>query len=546
MFKKVLITFILILSLWISNWYADDSAWVLYTKYIASLKKKDIIPNLITLNNQLQSVLQKKRDEKNVSFYKLNNAKIKSLYNNNTVETYLINKGYTIYFVDNNNKLIVDDGKVFNWYYWDKYVFPGKWYIITEKELIATLNTHKEVNLKYAIYNKSSKKISISNTIDTKMVANLSELNSILGWYSEISFKVKWDMSFYKWWANNWRSYLYKHIKSASLKNNTANFYNDKVDISWDDIKKYSLINDKTNNSFYLWIIEKYDIGESSLYNNLANRDDILYIVASNLYWWKSFDLDTFSKIKATTDEITKGKITKDDKIKVIYDYIIDNVAYDYDALERDKWLTDMSKISNVEPYSGFWAFKNKKAVCNGYIELMYFMLSFAGVNDIEKIDGRVTTYQVIWQNHTWLRVGDKYYDPTFDDGLSARKYYWLSKDVMLWDRVVGFSGNPLSLDQVFSNYVKLSVNYDDELVKWYKVLYDLWITQKSDLNTDNLKQKLWYITKSEIVSWSRIYVLDNPTSDYYLMLVLQLWADFWKWKIWTTDSWKISFIVKI
>lgn len=545
MFKKILITFIILLSFWLLNWYAnDDNAWVLYTKYIASLKKKDITPNLISLNNQLRLVLQKSRSEKMVSFYKLNNAKLKSIYNKNTVESYLINKWYTIYFTDSKNKLLVDDESIFNWYYWDKYVYPGKWYIINEKDLVSTLNSHKEINLKYAIYDKSSKKISISNSVDSKMIANLNELNNILWGYNEIISSIKWDMSFYKLWTNNWRNYLYKNTKSISLKNNSITFYNNKFEINGENIKKYSLIRDKSNNSFYLWVTEKSDIWDISLYNNLANKDEILYVIASNLYWWKSFDLDTFSKIKTTTDEIIRNKNSKDDKIKAIYDYIIDNTTYDYDAFERDKNLTDMSKVSSVEPYSWLGAFKNKKAVCNWYIELMYYMVSFAGINDIEKIDGKVTTYQAIWQNHTWLRIWDKYYDPTFDDGLSARKYYWLSKSVMLWDRIVGFTWNPLSLEQVFSNYVKLSASYDNDLIKWYKSLYDLWITKKSDLNTENLKKKLWEITKSQITSWSKIYVLDTPTSDYYLMLVSQLWTDFWKWKIWINDSWKVSFVL--
>lgn len=547
MIIKRLVIFIMILFSIIHFSYAEnDSMWNLYTKYVSSIKAKDIKPSLLKFNSQLQKWLQLKRNEKLITLYKLNNAKLKATYLKSSIESDIIKNWFILYIVDGKNKLLVDDWSIFKWYYWDKYVIPGKWYVIKENDFLNTIKGNKSTHLKYAIYNKNTKNIYVSDTISTKMIANLNELNSIFWWTNQLTSSIKWDMSFYFLWNSNWTSYLYKILKSISLTNNTFTFYDNKIDIHSEDIKIFSLINNKVNGTYFIWKTEQNNIWETSIYKNIWNENQILYIIASNLYWWKSFDLNTFIQIKNTTDNLTKNLTSKEDKIKAIYEYIIQNTEYDNETLERDKSLNDMSKVSSVEPYSWFWAFKNKKAVCNGYVELMYFMVSFAGINDVEKIDGRVTTYQAIWQNHTWLRVWDKYYDPTFDDGTSSRKYYGISKDVMLWDRIVWFTWNPIALDKVFSNYVKLSSKYNEELVKWYKVLSDLWITQKSDLNTENLKQKLWYMNNSEITSGSRIYVLDTPTSDYYLMLVMQLWADFWKWKIWTTDSWKVSFIVKI
>lgn len=47
----------------------------------------------------------------------------------------------------------------------------------------------------------------------------------------------------------------------------------------------------------------------------------------------------------------------------------------------------------------------------------MLYMLNYAGVHDVEVIRGHVIDAQDFPTiGHAWIRIGDRYYDPTFDD----------------------------------------------------------------------------------------------------------------------------------
>ena len=48
-------------------------------------------------------------------------------------------------------------------------------------------------------------------------------------------------------------------------------------------------------------------------------------------------------------------------------------------------------------------------------------MLSLAGIHDVEVIAGHVIDAADFPQiGHAWIRIGDKYYDPTFDDPVGS------------------------------------------------------------------------------------------------------------------------------
>lgn len=91
-------------------------------------------------------------------------------------------------------------------------------------------------------------------------------------------------------------------------------------------------------------------------------------------------------------------------KTKAIYDYICDNISYDYDNLENDDYTLK---------YTAYAALINKTAVCQGYATLFYTMLEEAD------IDTRVITGTSEGQNHAWniVEIDDAYYlaDSTWD-----------------------------------------------------------------------------------------------------------------------------------
>lgn len=101
------------------------------------------------------------------------------------------------------------------------------------------------------------------------------------------------------------------------------------------------------------------------------------------------------------------------EKVSAIYDYICENITYDYDNLYDEDYLLK---------YSAYAAMVNKTAVCQGYATLFYTMAEQVG------LDARVITGQSGGVNHAWniVKIGDYYYylDPTWDAGQEKYSYY--------------------------------------------------------------------------------------------------------------------------
>ena len=99
-------------------------------------------------------------------------------------------------------------------------------------------------------------------------------------------------------------------------------------------------------------------------------------------------------------------------KIKAIYDYICENVSYDYTNLDDDTY---------IQKYTAYAALIDKTAVCQGYASLLYRMVLDAGV------DARVISGDA-GGPHAWniVRLNGKYYnlDSTWDAGRENYSYF--------------------------------------------------------------------------------------------------------------------------
>ena len=132
-------------------------------------------------------------------------------------------------------------------------------------------------------------------------------------------------------------------------------------------------------------------------------------------------DMSEYRIIKDFTLELTKNCSTEKEKIDTVYNWIISNVVYDDNALK-------------YEPYD---VFTKKKAVCAGYVTLMYDMLSALDIVSFytrgSTLFGNTLQVRDIFQNaedissHAWLTIilSDgtvTYYDPTW--GVSNAEAY--------------------------------------------------------------------------------------------------------------------------
>jgi len=132
-------------------------------------------------------------------------------------------------------------------------------------------------------------------------------------------------------------------------------------------------------------------------------------------YWTYSMNKDKYvreynEKLDALVRK-TSAYSTEYDKVKFVHDYLVENVRYDYDALED---INDSNRrVSTEHAINSYGAFINGKTVCEGYAEVMFLVLNRAGVN-CTYFAGYAGEY------HAWngLEVdGDYYYiDVTWDD----------------------------------------------------------------------------------------------------------------------------------
>lgn len=229
-------------------------------------------------------------------------------------------------------------------------------------------------------------------------------------------------------------------------------------------------------------------------------RDDALY-ETSNIP-------ATLEDIRSLTDSLVAGK-WKQESVATIYAWILENIEY-----------TQNINIENEQIFSWVEAFKTRTWVCTAYTKLMLYMLNYAGIHDVEVIRWHVIDAQDFPQiGHAWLRIGDRYYDPTFDDPVwadatktvSEYKFYGLPKDIFYANR---FEYNNLpeyletaSMDEriklIFNNLSNLLPKYGEgakNYIIFKPVLFyqEYGIPQGANITLDYLSDTLQYFDVSE------------------------------------------------
>ena len=195
---------------------------------------------------------------------------------------------------------------------------------------------------------------------------------------------------------------------------------------------------EKNNERVYTWIENK------SIYNGWANKFN-----TRNL---KEMDI----RVEEILQNIIKPEYTEIEKTLAIYNYITDNVAYDYKMLEFDqemkkdeKYCVFLEESSNRSSYSiinkrilgkqsSFNAIMKGKAVCQGYAQMMHYMLTKENIEsrEIGCIADPIIEEQELEDkevDHSVIRVKTDdewyYYDPTWDTGKTKYEYAYKTKD---------------------------------------------------------------------------------------------------------------------
>lgn len=231
---------------------------------------------------------------------------------------------------------------------------------------------------------------------------------------------------------------------------------------------------EKNNERVYTWIENK------SIYNGWANKFN-----TRNL---KEMDI----RVEEILQNIIKPEYTEIEKTLAIYNYITDNVAYDYKMLEFDqemkkdeKYCVFLEESSNRSSYSiinkrilgkqsSFNAIMKGKAVCQGYAQMMHYMLTKENIEsrEIGCIADPIIEEQELEDkevDHSVIRVKTDdewyYYDPTWDTGKTKYEYAYKTKDEF-------YKKHTLSAQEEKIQSVKQKKYNDKELEKKINKIY--------------------------------------------------------------------------
>lgn len=291
----------------------------------------------------------------------------------------------------------------------------------------------------------------------------------------------------------------------------------------------------KSHLSFPEWIIPSTrDLN----YNGISPEDDLVFITSNNTLWFvkdftkvklvsdniiywipnkfnflqeikddkKYIQIDTdvdFKSIKKQSKEITQWLYKKEDKIAAIYNHVLENINY-----------TQPIVLEHKEIFSWIETYKNSDWVCEGYVKYFQYLLQFAWIQDVQSIRGYVIDAQDYPNiGHAWTRIGDYYYDSTFDDPLGQTKtriqedyiFYKLPKDLFYTNRYDYWKSNetlekaPLNFrkqyirKQLVNVYQKYK-NSDYNIIKDIRFRDETNIDYYKEIDLSLLKEAIWFI----------------------------------------------------
>ena len=295
------------------------------------------------------------------------------------------------------------------------------------------LNNEKIFDLTYKskIKDKNLDKYSITKEFKNRLLFDKFFFLENWVWYT---YRFKKFGFFPKWFIP----------KQYDLDYNNINKNNDIIFINW---------------SWSLWFIinfKKVKLIDDDIIYGIANKFNFLVNIEDDK---TSLHEDTdllFKKLKNISLDLTKN-IKSKDKIKVLYDFVLNNIQY-----------TKKIDLEDKRIFSWIHTYKNNDWTCLWYSKLFSYMLSFVWINDNEVIKWFVIDAQdfpKIW--HAWVKINNKYFDPTFDDPnwldktkvFDEYKYFNLPKDLFYTNRF-DYWNTP-------ENIKKSSIAYRKTLVKW-------------------------------------------------------------------------------
>lgn len=122
---------------------------------------------------------------------------------------------------------------------------------------------------------------------------------------------------------------------------------------------------------------------------------------------------EVYSQIEEVTLGLIKGKSSDTEKAKAIFDWLNQNISYDYEAYANKAPLSPAQQA--------FYVFYRKTGVCEGYAQLTNLMNIIAGL-PTAYIDGKANmahSWNAVYADGRWI-----YYDSTWNDWVVDPCFY--------------------------------------------------------------------------------------------------------------------------
>ena len=188
-------------------------------------------------------------------------------------------------------------------------------------------------------------------------------------------------------------------------------------------------------------------------YSNMENPNGekrLTIYFTMNYYTTYEMEQIVNSKLNTVMQGLNLASMNEIQKVQAIYDYICNNVTYDYVHLNDESYKVQ---------YTAYGALVDGTSVCQGYAVLFYRMCREAG------IDARVISGLGNGGAHAWniVELGNRYYnlDSTWDATVSAAgypyEYFLKSQD----DFVDHKRGVDYTTEEFMTRYPMADVSYD-------------------------------------------------------------------------------------
>lgn len=380
----------------------------------------------------------------------------------------------------------------------------------------------KLLNDKITIYNKNVDKTSLKDwylfeTSDRKNIAYIKQTDAKFEkflYFDELNKSGSIIDYSYPIKSVDWFFTYFKIKWGYDLPDNNGYFPEDMKRL-W--VKDYIIVKKPTWKFVIINVFDKIKLFEDNIV--FSNKETFLIELSKEA----SMNMDKTSQFnKIIWDLVITAKSLKwstdEETIKNTYKYVTDHLEYSLDS-------------SDNSIHSWLLSYVNWVGVCDWYSRLFLYLLSINWVKNISAEEWYILPeISDIW--HSWIKIWDKYYDPTYDDptwattDVTTFKYYWIPEDIMYVDR---FNLNKTSETDIRKSgdskllsdyYTRINMVYSKYKVSDYQIVWSYGMLTK-------LSSQLW-INISELnigalENWLKKVPLINGKIDF---------SSIWAWQI--------------